>query len=89
MSPKAEPVKMKHAYTQEDLPWRMDAPTHIRPVTVAGGQTYTWRLFQYLSSGGCAQCGRTVVQEVERRRQTRFFRLAAAIAAVWLLAIWL
>ncbi len=65
-------VAPAHAYTRSDSPWIMDAD-----------QSVYGRLIHYISGGGMSTFGRTVRQEVMRRRQRRFLAFAGALAVVW------
>lgn len=76
-------VKRRHAYTSASIPWLMD----MEPKGVASsprGTSVGWRLFHYLSGGGMRAFGRPSGHMLLMRRQTRFLWLAAAVAAAWL-----
>jgi len=60
-----------HPYTRADVPWIIGEPLSCG------------KLILYISGGGMRTFGRTVSQEVVRRRQRRFLAVAAAIAVAW------
>jgi len=65
-------VRDAHPYTREDVPWIIGEPCSVRD-----------RLFRYLSGGGMRTFGRTITQELARKRHRRFLFAAAAIAVAW------
>ena len=62
-----------HEYTRERSPWIMDEHKSVYG-----------KLIHYLAGGGMRTFGRTVSQEIVRRRQTRFLVWFAVLAALWL-----
>jgi len=62
-----------HGYTRERSPWIMDEHKSVYG-----------KLIHYLSGGGMRTFGRTVSQEIVRRRQRRFLITFAVLAALWL-----
>ena len=62
-----------HGYTREESPWIMDEHKSVYG-----------KLIHYLSGGGMRTFGRTVSQEIVRRRQRRFLITFAVLAALWL-----
>lgn len=66
-------VREAHPYTRSKSPWILGDPS-----SVCG------RLIYYISGGGMRTFGRTVMQEEVRLRRRRFFAVAGAIAALWL-----
>lgn len=62
-----------HAYTRVKCPWI------IGGCGTASGN----RLVTYISGGGMRTFGRTVRQESARRRQNRFFAVAALLGVAW------
>lgn len=80
-------VKRNHAWTGADVPWYIDvegAPGVLDSV----GAKKNWRLFHYLSGGGLSAFGTSSERILVERRQTRFLRIACAIAVLWL-AFWI
>ena len=68
-----ELVTDAHGYTRERSPWIMDEHKSVYG-----------KLIHYLSGGGMRTFGRTVSQEIVRRRQRRFLITFAVLAALWL-----
>ena len=62
-----------HGYTRERSPWIMDEHKSVYG-----------KLIHYLSGGGMRTFGRTVSQEIARRRQRRFLMVFTVLAALWL-----
>lgn len=62
-----------HGYTRESEPWIMDEHKSVYG-----------KLIHYLAGGGMRTFGRTVSQEIVRRRQRRFLMLFTVMAVVWL-----
>lgn len=62
-----------HGYTRERSPWIMDEHKSVYG-----------KLIHYLAGGGMRTFGRTVSQEIVRRRQTRFLVWFAVLATLWL-----
>ena len=62
-----------HGYTRERSPWIMDEYKSVYG-----------KLIHYLSGGGMRTFGRTVSQEIVRRRQRRFLMVFAVLAVLWL-----
>ena len=62
-----------HGYTRESEPWIMDEHKSVYG-----------KLIHYLAGGGMRTFGRTVSQEIVRRRQRRFLMLFTVVAVVWL-----
>jgi len=76
-------VKRRHAWTAEDQPWDIDVEDEsvaALPVAHRAG----WRLFHYLSGGGMRAFAKSSLRGRASRRQTRFLRLVAVLAALWL-----
>jgi len=61
-----------HGYTREPEPWIMDEHKSVYG-----------KLIHYLAGGGMRTFGRTVSQEIVRRRQRRFLVAFAILAALW------
>ena len=61
-----------HGYTRETEPWIMDEH-----------KSAYGKLIHYLAGGGMRTFGRTVSQEIVRRRQRRFMMMFAVLAALW------
>lgn len=66
-------VAHAHDYTRTDAPWEL-GEYH---------STYG-RLIHYISGGGMSTFGRTVGQEIVRRKHRRFLIVSAAIGSLWL-----
>lgn len=58
-----------HSYTRADSPWKLDQ--------------YSKKLFRYISGGGIKSLGRTVEQELDDAKRTRFLVASAVLAAIW------
>ena len=65
-------VTAAHDYTSAETPWIID-----------GDATGRAKLVRYISAGGMRTFGRTVAQEIVRRKQLRFLALSAALAVAW------
>ena len=65
-----------HGYTRERSPWIIDDGD--------GKDSVCGKLVRYLSGGGIRTLGRTVSQEIARRKQRRFLFFAAGLAALWM-----
>lgn len=61
-----------HPYARSKTPWILSE------YTICG------KLIHYLSAGGMRTFGRTVYQEIARRRQRRFLFIASVLGIVWL-----
>lgn len=76
-------VTRSHAYTGEDVPWRMDLvdglPSSGRPT---GGRSDR-RLFRCYLFGGVSGMRRGGGFGALSRRRRRFLRIAAALLAAW------
>ena len=68
------PLASRHSYTRSRTPWILDDYRGVYG-----------KLIHYISGGGMRTFGRTVHQEEARQRQGRFLRVAAALAALWML----
>ena len=68
------PLASRHSYTRSRTPWILDDYRGVYG-----------KLIHYISGGGMRTFGRTVRQEEARHRQGRFLRVAAALAALWML----
>jgi len=68
-------VKDAHGYTRADTPWIVEEHDSVRG-----------RFARYFSWLGLGAFGRTVSQEIVRRRRISFLRAAACIAVLWLAA---
>ena len=68
------PLASRHSYTRSRTPWILDDYRGVYG-----------KLIHYISGGGMRTFGRTVHQEEVRLRQQRFLRVAAALAALWML----
>ncbi len=66
-----ELVRHDHAYTAVDVPWQMDDEGDSK-------------LFRYLRGGGVRAFGRTSQDAARIRRQSRFLKVFAVIAFLWL-----
>jgi len=67
-------VTAAHDYTSAETPWIID-----------GEATGREKLVRYISAGGMRTFGRTVEQEIVRRKQRRFLALSAVLAVAWAL----
>lgn len=65
-------VTAAHGYTSAETPWIIDGESNGHE-----------RLVRYISAGGMRTFGRTVAQEIVRRKQRRFLALSAVLAVVW------
>ena len=77
-------VKRRHAYTSADIPWSIDVDASGSADSPDGLQAGR-RLFRYLSGGGLRAFGQPSGRMVLIRRQARFLWLASALAALWIL----
>ena len=62
-----------HGYTRESEPWIMDEHKSVYG-----------KLIHYLAGGGMRTFGRTVSQEIVRRRQCRFLVFASVMGGLWI-----
>ena len=69
-----ELVTDAHGYTRAHLPWIMEEHKSVYG-----------KLIHYLSGGGMRTFGRTVSQEIVRRRQRRFLVFASVMGGLWLI----
>jgi hypothetical protein len=76
-------VKRKHAWTGADVPWYIDVE-EVPSVLDSVDAKKNWRLFHYLSGGGLSAFGTSSERIIVERRQTRFLRIACALAVLWL-----
>ena len=65
-------VTHAHDYTSAESPWILDEHRSVYG-----------KLIHYLSGGGMSTFGRTVAQEVVRRRHRRFLAVAGGIGVLW------
>jgi len=63
-----------HGYTRTDSPWIIEEHKSIYG-----------KLIHYLSGGGMSTFGRSVAQEVVRRRQRTFLCWAGGLCVLWLI----
>lgn len=77
-------VKKNHAWTGEDVPWRLDTETAPPPDAPETARRH-WRLFHYLSGGGLSACGSSSARALMDRRQGRFLACAGILAALWII----
>ena len=62
-----------HGYTRVESPW-----------IIGEYKSIYGKLIHYISGGGMTTFGRTVAQEVVRRKHRQFYFWAALLAVVWL-----
>ena len=77
-------VTKDHAWTGEDVPWRLDTETAPPPDAPETARRH-WRLFHYLSGGGLSACGSSSARALMDRRQGRFLACAGILAALWII----
>ena len=71
-------VTPAHGYTREKTPWILCETRSARG-----------KLTHYLSGGGMSTFGRTIQQELARAKHIRFGIVSVAVAAVWLLFLFI
>ena len=71
-------VSETHAYAHSSAPW-----------TAGERQTGVGRLIYYLSGGGMHAFGRTLQQEIARRKHVRFLSFAAVLGVGWLIFLFI
>jgi len=76
-------VGRRHAWTGEDVPWRIDVEDES-VAALSAAHRAGWRLFHYLSGGGMRAFATSTLREIASRRQTRFLRLTAVLVVLWL-----
>lgn len=76
-------VTRSHAYTGEDVPWRMDAVNDLPGALSPFSGRSNRRLFHYLSGCGVSGVRRGGGFGALSRRRRRFLRIAAALFAAW------
>ena len=67
-------VREVHRYTQDDSPW----------IIVNRGIGEKGRLVHYIAGGGMKSFGRTLAQDIARRKHRAFKIVAAVLALGWL-----
>jgi len=75
-------VTKNHAWTGEDVPWKLDTEDVPDPATSELDRV-RWRLFHYLSGGGLSACGYSCARALARRRQGRFLVFAGFLGVLW------
>ena len=77
-------VKKNHAWTGEDVPWRLDTETAPPPDAPETARRH-WRLFHYLSGGGLSACGSSNERALMELRQGRFLVFAGVLGVLWII----
>ena len=77
-------VTKDHAWTGEDVPWKLDTEDVPDPATSELDRG-RWRLFRYLSGGGLSACGSSSARARAIRRLGRFLAFAGFLGVLWIL----
>ena len=77
-------VTRDHAWTGEDVPWRLDTEEGADPDAPESDRAHR-RLFRLLSGGGLAACGTSNARALAIRRQGRFLVFAGFLGVLWII----
>lgn len=66
-----------HSYTRSKSRWKIDA----------AARSTRDKLYHYISGGGLSAFGRTIAQEEQDEKQTKFLIASGVLFAIWLLLL--